>query len=64
MSKKKSRRRREGPMPAASAGLIRFYQDDSPGIHVGPGAVVLISVSVIIAVVIGHLYQQGLIPLP
>jgi len=39
-------------MPAAGAGLIRFFADQSEGIKVGPIAVVLISISLIVAVLL------------
>lgn len=39
-------------MPAAGAGLIRFFADTSEGIKVGPIAVLLISVSLIIIVLL------------
>ena len=57
MSKKKSkrsrRRGREGPMPFAGAGLIRFFEEESSGVKVGPIATVVVAVILIIAVAIG-----------
>lgn len=57
MSKKKSkrskRRGREGPMPFAGAGLIRFFEEESSGVKVGPIATVVLSIILIIAVIIG-----------
>ncbi len=52
MPKSKRKRSTEGPMPAAGAGLIRFFADTSEGIKVGPIAVLLISVSLIIIVLL------------
>ncbi|MCK5588322.1 MAG: preprotein translocase subunit Sec61beta [Candidatus Lokiarchaeota archaeon] len=49
-------------MPSASAGLIRFYQDDAPGIKIGPGTVILLVIIFIIAVTIAQLSQEGIIP--
>jgi preprotein translocase subunit Sec61beta len=58
MSKKKSkrsrRRGREGPMPFAGAGLIRFFEEESSGVKVGPIVTTIISIILIIAVAIGH----------
>ena len=47
MSKREKRRKKEAPMPAASAGLLRFFEDDTPGIKVRPEMVLIISVSLI-----------------
>ena len=41
-------------MPMGGAGLIRFYQDESTGIKVGPIATVLMSVLLIVLVVLAH----------
>jgi preprotein translocase subunit Sec61beta len=59
---RKQKKKKEGPMPSASAGLIRFYQEDAPGIKIGPGAVILLVVIFIIAVTIAQLSQQGILP--
>jgi len=40
MSKREKRRRDEAPMPAASAGLLRFFEEDTPGIKLSPYLVV------------------------
>jgi preprotein translocase subunit Sec61beta len=47
MSGREKRRKREAPMPAASAGLLRFFEEDTPGIKVRPEMVLIISVSLI-----------------
>jgi preprotein translocase subunit Sec61beta len=58
MSKKKSkrsrRRGREGPMPFAGAGLIRFFEEESSGVKVGPIVTTIIAIILIMAVAIGH----------
>ncbi len=41
MSKREKRRRDEAPMPAASAGLLRFFEEDTPGIKLSPYLVVI-----------------------
>ncbi len=53
-----SRKRKEnqGPMPAASAGLLRFFEEETEGVKVRPeflmvGAVALIVISVIAKIV-------------
>jgi preprotein translocase subunit Sec61beta len=56
MSKKKSKRQRrrgrEGPMPFAGAGLIRFFEEESSGVKVGPIATVVVALILIIGVAI------------
>ena len=41
MSKREKRRKTEAPMPAASAGLLRFFEEDTPGIKLSPYLVVI-----------------------
>ncbi len=41
MSKREKRRRDEAPMPAASAGLLRFFEEDTPGVKLSPQLVVI-----------------------
>ncbi len=59
---RKQKSKKDAPMPSASAGLIRFYQDDAPGIKIGPGTVILLVIIFIIAVTIAQLSQEGIIP--
>ena len=40
-TKREKRRRDEAPMPAASAGLLRFFEEDTPGIKLSPQLVVI-----------------------
>lgn len=42
-------------MPAAGAGLIRFFADTSEGVKVGPVTVLIISVGLIVVVLLAHL---------
>ena len=41
------RRRQESQMPAASAGLLRFFEEDTPGIKLRPEMVVIIAAALI-----------------
>jgi preprotein translocase subunit Sec61beta len=54
-SKKKRRKRGEGPMPSGGAGLIRFFEDETPGIKIGPTMVVILAAILMIATVIAHI---------
>jgi preprotein translocase subunit Sec61beta len=47
MSKREKRRKREAPMPAASAGLLRFFEEETPGIKVRPEVVVMMSIGIV-----------------
>lgn len=55
MPKSKRKKSSEGPMPAAGAGLIRFFADTSEGVKVGPVTVLIISVGLIVVVLLAHL---------
>jgi preprotein translocase subunit Sec61beta len=57
-AKKKKGKRGEGPMPSGGAGLIRFFEDETPGIKVGPTVVVIIASILLVATVIAHIYYQ------
>ena len=52
--KKRRKKRGEGPMPSGGAGLIRFFEDETPGIKVGPTMVVILAGILMIGVVIAH----------
>jgi preprotein translocase subunit Sec61beta len=42
-----------GAMPATGAGLIRFFDEDTPGIKVGPYAVMIVAIVLILLVLVG-----------
>jgi preprotein translocase subunit Sec61beta len=50
-AKKRRKKRGEGPMPSGGAGLIRFFEDETPGIKVGPTMVVILAALLLIATV-------------
>jgi preprotein translocase subunit Sec61beta len=47
MSKREKRRKREAPMPAASAGLLRFFEEETPGLKVRPEVVIMLSIGIV-----------------
>ena len=49
--KRAQRRSREGPMPFAGAGLIRFFQEESKGIKLGPYVTLIVSLILVIGVI-------------
>ncbi len=52
---KKKKRKKGAPMPAMSAGLIRFYDEDIPGPKIGPVAVIIGAVALSTIIVLAHL---------
>jgi len=43
-------------MPAASAGLLRFFEEETQGIKIRPELVVILTVSLIIAAILGRVF--------
>ncbi|MCK4278995.1 MAG: preprotein translocase subunit Sec61beta [Candidatus Thorarchaeota archaeon] len=56
--KKRRKKKGEGPMPSGGAGLIRFFEDETPGIKVGPTLVVIFASMLVVSVVIAHVGTQ------
>ena len=46
-------------MPSGGAGLIRFFEDETPGIKVGPTLVVILAAMIVIATVVAHVLSLG-----
>lgn len=46
-SAREKRRKREAPMPAASAGLLRFFEEETPGIKIRPEVVIMFSIGLV-----------------
>ncbi|MHA1871512.1 MAG: preprotein translocase subunit Sec61beta, partial [Promethearchaeota archaeon] len=53
-SSRTKRRKKEGPMPMSGAGLIRFFQDSSSGVKIGPIWTVVIGILLVVIVVLAH----------
>jgi len=53
-----SRKKKEssGPMPAASAGLLRFFEEETEGIKIRPELLVVFAVAVIIVSVLARAF--------
>lgn len=56
--KKRRKKKGEGPMPSGGAGLIRFFEDETPGIKVGPTLVVIFASMLVVFIVIAHVGTQ------
>jgi preprotein translocase subunit Sec61beta len=55
-SKKKKKDSNRSPMPAASAGLLRFFEEETEGIKVRPEVLVALSVGLIIVCSMAHIF--------
>jgi preprotein translocase subunit Sec61beta len=55
MSKKK-KKEKGAPMPAASAGLLRFFEEETEGIKVKPEILIGFSVALIILCVLAQIF--------
>ena len=47
MSGRQKKRKREAPMPAASAGLLRFFEEETSGIKLRPEIVSILAIALI-----------------
>ena len=55
-SRRKKRRSGSSPMPMGGAGLMRFFEDSSIGIKVGPISTIILSVTLILLVILAHVH--------
>ncbi len=55
MSKKK--KESKGPMPAASAGLLRFFEEETEGIKIRPELLMIFSVGLIVVSALGYIIK-------
>jgi preprotein translocase subunit Sec61beta len=58
MSRKK-KRESGAPMPAASAGLLRFFEEETKGIQIRPELVIILSIGLIVVCVLAQAYFLG-----
>jgi preprotein translocase subunit Sec61beta len=45
-----------GPMPAASAGLLRFFEEETEGIKIRPELLVVFAVTLIVVSVLAQVF--------
>ena len=50
------RKKESGPMPAASAGLLRFFEEETEGVKIRPELLVVFAVSLIVVSVIAKVF--------
>ncbi|MEM2118449.1 MAG: preprotein translocase subunit Sec61beta [Candidatus Bathyarchaeia archaeon] len=55
MSKKK-KKKESAPMPAASAGLLRFFEEETEGVKVKPEILVALAITLIIVCVLANIF--------
>ncbi len=53
---RKSKKRESARMPAASAGLLRFFEEETKGIKVRPELVVALAAALTIAVILARIF--------
>ncbi len=54
MSKK--RKDSQGPMPAGSAGLLRFFEEETEGIKIRPELLMVLAISLIVVSVLAKIF--------
>jgi preprotein translocase subunit Sec61beta len=54
MSRKK--KESKSPMPAASAGLLRFFEEETEGVKIRPELLMVLSVSLIVVSVLAKVF--------
>ena len=58
-SKRKKKREKKGPMPMQSAGLLRFFEEETQGVKVKPEMVIILAVVLIVFCI---LLKLGVLP--
>jgi len=54
MSKKK--KEKSSPMPAASAGLLRFFEEETEGVKVRPEILIALAIALIVVCVLANIF--------
>lgn len=53
-----SKKKKEAPLPASSAGLLRFFEDETEGVKIKPEIVLAASIAlVIVSIIINLLFR-------
>jgi preprotein translocase subunit Sec61beta len=56
VSTSKKKKKEAAPMPAASAGLLRFFEEETEGIKVRPELLLALSISLIVVCVLANAF--------
>ncbi len=51
-----TRKRKEAPLPASAAGLLRFFEEESKGIKIRPEVVIIVGAMLIVLVTIARIF--------
>ena len=52
----KKKKEKSSPMPAASAGLLRFFEEETEGVKVRPELLVALSIALIVVCVLADAF--------
>jgi preprotein translocase subunit Sec61beta len=52
----KKKKKESSPMPAASAGLLRFFEEETEGVKVRPEVLVVAAVALIVVCVLAQIF--------
>jgi preprotein translocase subunit Sec61beta len=52
----RKKKEKKSPMPAASAGLLRFFEEETEGVKIRPELLVFLSIALIIIVALAHAF--------
>jgi len=52
----KKKKEKSSPMPAASAGLLRFFEEETEGIKVRPEILVGLAIALIVVCTLAHVF--------
>ena len=56
MSKSKKKKEKSSPMPAASAGLLRFFEEETEGVKVRPELLVALAIALIVVCILAQVF--------
>jgi len=52
----RKKKKDSGPMPAASAGLLRFFEEETEGVKIRPELLVVLAVALIVVSVLAKIF--------
>ncbi|MGA2767612.1 MAG: preprotein translocase subunit Sec61beta [Candidatus Bathyarchaeia archaeon] len=52
----KKKKEKKSPMPAASAGLLRFFEEETEGVKVRPELLIILAIALIIVAALAHAF--------
>jgi preprotein translocase subunit Sec61beta len=55
LSSTKKKDKKKSPMPAASAGLLRFFEEETEGIKIRPEILIILAIALIVIAALAHL---------